>query len=1536
MQARSDPEWLQEITSRIFARNFVQQEAIAGNLSEQTEADAFKFSELSYSFLLLQQKVETLRKENQEISNELRDYTTGQKSSTILQETIEQLEESLFVEQEQAKLNKQSLADMQELNRSLVKQLAQLHEKNDDATKQIDNLTRENHRLQQEKMNLENTITVLTEESRTKQIIIDKQMKQIDAIINPSVISQPDPSPIKEFSSRSRSPPFSAPVHSQKGVSTSTLTSVFKTPFTSTPMSSQPVAVSQSVTVSQSLLPNEQPRFLKIPTTKNKVFELPTTATKISFNQKGTKFALACTDKTVRIYSTDKCSLLSTLTDLETDPASIALTTRSTYLAAGQASGTISIFSLGLSRRESTLNTHTKPVNSLAYCGHGNETRLLSGGADRKVVVWDVPKACPLMNMQYYSPSMCYGVCVEVNGHVAYSGHKDGVVRCWDLKSGQVAEEMRAKSHTSPISGLCLSDDNRTLIVVTDDGNVTLFDTAQRKEQKTTKIPGFSSTLQTLQPCLSPQLSIPPFCSFLLTTGKTGTMFITSLDDLKTQTIQASSDSHGRAPLTCAGWSRDADLHPSYCNWQHLPSENDSNNQHSPILFYSNKDIVSYGGPEDPPGSLSVFTKKDEGMNYQTVMHKLSGIRFQRPILTNHRRFIFGASNPRFETNNFYEIDRDVTKCSVVRSAKDNPPVSSGFSICDSKNTILIFGGYTPTADVVGDLHSFDLTTQKWTHIKPNNKTYESNLPPPMHGHTATCIGDEMFVFGGSVTKPPHFPNAPRPICLNNLYSFNLITNTWRLIRSINPEMSPPLNFVPSPRCGHIAITHANKMYVLGGEYPRRLNDLWEFDPTTNLWTIVPVVGKIPFPVGPDAFVKRKKVLFILGKSLSGPTLRKNSGNTLFSLNLSNRTCSLCLSPSSCRLTVDPSFIKYVEPTSTDERETQSEPQIETDMCVGAELLALRKQQFKAKDNLHLNLPTTRLAYFIDKHIFSRTTSLFLSTVSYHLHSNQNLPFFMLSIFPHPSPDHHFLRICAPPNHWFTTMQLCYTTPPQAKGKRPPPPPSKPNLEAVTMRRVTIVQPESGIDDPKNEKPAQNEKELTVKTSIMHSKEEIDVLIDRLWFPKRSNTNTSRKSALLPSPFTTTLKMNVQSITTNRLPVYDPRHAVPVTIPDDEIVSASNDLPALSLISDVGTSDAYLIMQWGYYPVYVCVHKWAFNSKFFITNQLLVDRQNLENFEKLMIEWNVKKEIHHSARMRKKPCPLSLLAISPFSESIKLPVFLYEEIQFRLREIWPLVKTVREIADGLDQMLMHWTDARKKQQNLKISNCHTLQLLVAWFYTHSFVCLTDQPLNERMLIEQMEKYVFLLNDNEREWMNPSEEGSWEAWRKTVQTEAEKRKQAQKMPNMIESFFNITSYVCAKEMIDSLAVLAKPTSDDTAASQSTPTESPPLLKRCRVMIEDAQAMKLKQAMQNYKNPEFRKQLAVSTIELIGISEILNSIDMTSFSQNLLAVFGDSLSLEEMETQAKANGATCVLEEIKRVMFHRKVTELSRQEAQSEDD
>ncbi|KAL5965845.1 Host cell factor 1 [Taenia solium] len=216
--------------------------------------------------------------------------------------------------------------------------------------------------------------------------------------------------------------------------------------------------------------------------------------------------------------------------------------------------------------------------------------------------------------------------------------------------------------------------------------------------------------------------------------------------------------------------------------------------------------------------------------------------------LVGQRAFLFGGITndsedpknniPRY-LNDLYTLElrpNSSAMCWDIPITYGQPPspreshTAVAYQVMDGlikKWRLLVYGGMTGCR--LGDLWQLEIDTMTWT--KP---TISGDLPAPRSLHSATVIGNRMFVFGGWV--PLVMDDMKTTVekewkCTNTLASLNLDTMSWEPIQMEIFDDS----LVPRARAGHCAVAVSTRLYIWSGRdgYRKAWNnqvcfkDLW-------------------------------------------------------------------------------------------------------------------------------------------------------------------------------------------------------------------------------------------------------------------------------------------------------------------------------------------------------------------------------------------------------------------------------------------------------------------------------------------------------------------------------------------------------------------------------------------------------------------------------------------------------------------------------------------------------------------------------------
>ena len=174
-------------------------------------------------------------------------------------------------------------------------------------------------------------------------------------------------------------------------------------------------------------------------------------------------------------------------------------------------------------------------------------------------------------------------------------------------------------------------------------------------------------------------------------------------------------------------------------------------------------------------------------------------------------------------SNHFENIPESITKRS-----------SHTLSYVNGK--LYVFGGeHEPRRPIDSNFLVYDLQSQKWSNLEPAKN---SPIPPSRLGHSACVVGNHIYIFGGRTGIDE------KETSLNDLYSYDTLTNAWTLVNDGELAGSPE-------KTSYQTMTSlGRKLYVFGGCFDAhgRLNKLYEFDIDSGKWTQLPsderIVGR--------------------------------------------------------------------------------------------------------------------------------------------------------------------------------------------------------------------------------------------------------------------------------------------------------------------------------------------------------------------------------------------------------------------------------------------------------------------------------------------------------------------------------------------------------------------------------------------------------------------------------------------------------------------------------------------------------------------
>jgi WD40 repeat protein len=163
----------------------------------------------------------------------------------------------------------------------------------------------------------------------------------------------------------------------------------------------------------------------------------------------------------------------------------VALSPDGRRLAACGERGTLVLFEAETGALLQTLRGHDPQQNVNGVAFHPEGRWLASGGSDRRVILWRLPKKGepPSIVRQWTAPDKVRAMALSPDGRLLASGGDDGQITLWDPETGhRIRALLGHTQRISEVTGLAFSADSQTLASASYDRTARLWDTATGSE----------------------------------------------------------------------------------------------------------------------------------------------------------------------------------------------------------------------------------------------------------------------------------------------------------------------------------------------------------------------------------------------------------------------------------------------------------------------------------------------------------------------------------------------------------------------------------------------------------------------------------------------------------------------------------------------------------------------------------------------------------------------------------------------------------------------------------------------------------------------------------------------------------------------------------------------------------------------------------------------------------------------------------------------------------------------------------------------
>lgn len=261
--------------------------------------------------------------------------------------------------------------------------------------------------------------------------------------------------------------------------------------------------------------------------------------TSCAFETTGKYFATGSSDRTARLWDGETFVSRTVLNASLQGLLKVGFSPNGELLFGCSSDFSIPVWNVSTCRTKHTLTGHTKNVYG---AGFSEDSRnLVSGGQDRTIRYWDINRGTCLRTSPCFSS--VYDVCVQYT-ESAFSGHHDGKIRQWDLRSGEMVMDME-DLHTEKVTGLTLFPDSNRMVTCSRDNTLHIVDLRTRRSLFQLSESTYRSGVDWNRPCVS------PYGEYVAVGGSQGCVyFFSTKDGSFVSKIQAL-----RRPVACVSWS---------------------------------------------------------------------------------------------------------------------------------------------------------------------------------------------------------------------------------------------------------------------------------------------------------------------------------------------------------------------------------------------------------------------------------------------------------------------------------------------------------------------------------------------------------------------------------------------------------------------------------------------------------------------------------------------------------------------------------------------------------------------------------------------------------------------------------------------------------------------------------------------------------------------------------------------------------------------------------------------------------------------
>lgn len=260
----------------------------------------------------------------------------------------------------------------------------------------------------------------------------------------------------------------------------------------------------------------------------------------ILFEYNSSKLISGGQDQTIKTWDTNTGSQSRTLRGCLGTVLDLCITHDNRSVIAASSANNLYVWDVSSGRVRHTLTGHVDKVCAVDVSKVSTRS-VVSAAYDRTIKVWDLQKGYCVNTLLFQSN--CNTLCFSMDGQTICSGHMDGNLRLWDIKTGKLLSEVAA--HSLPITSLSLSRNGNMILTSGRDNLHNLFDIRTLEICTTLRSNGYRVASNWSRSCISAD------DGYVASGSVDGSVHIWSVANAK---IVSTLKEH-TAPVLCCSWS---------------------------------------------------------------------------------------------------------------------------------------------------------------------------------------------------------------------------------------------------------------------------------------------------------------------------------------------------------------------------------------------------------------------------------------------------------------------------------------------------------------------------------------------------------------------------------------------------------------------------------------------------------------------------------------------------------------------------------------------------------------------------------------------------------------------------------------------------------------------------------------------------------------------------------------------------------------------------------------------------------------------